>query len=105
MNQVLTLAGQIGGAASSATWTSTVGGTFSNSTSLTSTYTPPVGYVGNIILTLTTNDPGGPCVSVSSTVTIVVNPIPAATVNPLTSVICSGAQVSYNLSSTLANTN
>jgi gliding motility-associated-like protein len=105
MNQVLTLAGQIGGAASSATWTSNVGGTFSNSTSLTSTYTPPVGYVGNIILTLTTNDPAGPCVSVSSTVTIVVNPIPAATVNPLTSVICSGAQVSYNLSSTLANTN
>jgi gliding motility-associated-like protein len=105
MNQVLTLAGQIGGAASSATWTSNVGGTFSNSTSLTSTYTPPVGYVGSIILTLTTNDPAGPCIAVSSTVTIVVNPIPAATVNPLTSVICSGVQVSYNLSSTLANTN
>lgn len=75
----ITLAGSIGGSASSATW-SAPSGTFSNVTSLSSTYTPTISS-GTVVLTLTTNDPdgAGPCGTASSTVTITVNP--AATVN------------------------
>ncbi|MCW3120658.1 MAG: C-terminal target protein, partial [Flavipsychrobacter sp.] len=75
----ITLAGTIGGSASSATW-SAPSGTFSNVNSLGSTYTPSI-TSGNVTLTLTTNDPdgAGPCGTAVSTVVITVNT--AATVN------------------------
>jgi hypothetical protein len=72
----ITLAGSIGGGASTSTWTAP-SGTFSNASSLTSTYTPTIGS-GVVTLTLTTNDPdgAGPCTSAVSTVNITVNALP-----------------------------
>ncbi|HEU5148578.1 MAG TPA: hypothetical protein VFT90_17750, partial [Chryseosolibacter sp.] len=70
-----TLAGTIGGSASSATWTTSGDGTFDNATSLTATYTPGPADTGagSVTLTLTTNDPAGPCVSVNDNVVITIN--------------------------------
>jgi hypothetical protein len=75
----VTLAGSIGGSATSSTWSAATG-TFSNPSSLTSTYTPSISN-GNVTLTLTTNDPdgAGPCTAATSTVVITVNPVPSAT--------------------------
>jgi gliding motility-associated-like protein len=72
LNGSVTLNGSIGGSASSATWSSSGGGTFSNPTSLTSTFTPPAGFTGNITLTLTTDDPPGACQQASDQVVITV---------------------------------
>lgn len=62
-----TLNGSFGGAATSAFWTaSVVGGNFSpNASALNAVYTPPPGFEGNIVFTLTTNDPAGPCPAAS----------------------------------------
>ncbi|MBK9337938.1 MAG: hypothetical protein IPM98_15895 [Lewinellaceae bacterium] len=61
------LNGIIGGSATSATWSASVGGgTFLPSPQvLNATYSPPAGYMGAIIMTLTTNDPAGPCPAAS----------------------------------------
>jgi hypothetical protein len=89
----VTLAGTIGGSATSATW-SAPSGTFSNPTSLTSTYTPSI-TSGTVTLTLTTNDPAGPCNAVTSTVVITVNQV--ATVNAgAAQTICAGGTVNLN---------
>ena len=85
LNGTLQLNGIVGGAASSGSWTSSNGGAFSNANSLTSTYSPPVGFIGTIVLTLTTNDPPGPCNSVTDTVTITV--IPTPTINSISNVV------------------
>ncbi len=84
-NTTIQLNGIIGGAASTGTWSDSVGGVFSNINNNNSSYTPPLGYVGNIDLTLTTNDPFGPCDAVSNTTTITVLPTPA--VNPISNII------------------
>lgn len=84
-NATVQLNGSIGGAAATATWSASMGGgVFSNSNDVNSTYTPPSGYIGDIILTLTTNDPSGPCDAVSDTVTIAVLPTPI--VNPISNI-------------------
>ena len=70
---------QIGGGATSSTW-SAPSGTFSNVNSLTSLYTPSI-TSGTVTLTLTTNDPPGPCGPVTSTVVITVRPISTSTQN------------------------
>lgn len=99
--QSLTLNGSIGGAASSGSWTSNVGGTFSNVNSLNSTWTPPVGFTGNAILTLTTNDPSGPCNPAVSTATVLVKPLPVATSPATVGPICSGANAVITLTSSI----
>src|SRR5439155_11934506 len=66
------LAGSVGGAATSGSW-SGGNGTFSPSASaLNATYTPTAAEVaaGSVTLTLTTDDPAGPCPAVSDQVTI-----------------------------------
>ncbi len=103
MDQGVTLNGVIGGAASTATWTAT-SGSFSNVNSLTSTWTPPTGFVGSTQLTLTTNDPTGPCQSATSTATVTVKPLPVATVAATIGSICSGANAVFNLTSSLPST-
>ena len=62
-NSSISLSGSIGGSATSATWTSSGSGSFANASSLTTTYTPSSAdfNAGSVILTLTTNDPVGPC--------------------------------------------
>ncbi len=78
---VATMAGSFGGGASSVTWTTSGTGSFSSSTSTTSTYTPSAADIaaGTVTLTLTTNDPAGPCGAVSDAMILTINP--AATVN------------------------
>jgi gliding motility-associated-like protein len=72
------LNGVINGAATSATWSSSGDGTFNNPTLLNALYTPgPTDRVnGTVTLTLTTNNPAGPCPAASDNVTITINPIP-----------------------------
>jgi hypothetical protein len=74
-NAVVTLAGSIGGAAGSSTWTSSGTGSFSDASSLISTYTPSAADItaGTVTLTLTTNDPSGPCGTVTDQMTITIN--------------------------------
>ncbi len=75
--ETVTLNGSIGGTATSATW-SAPSGSFSNPNDLNATYTPSIS-TGTVTLTLTSNDPAGPCGPDMDTVIITVNP--AATVH------------------------
>src|SRR5690606_34431040 len=70
------LAGTFGGGASSATWSTSGDGTFDNPSALNATYTPGSGDItaGMVTLTLTTNDPAGPCVAESDDVIITIEP-------------------------------
>ena len=98
------LSGQIGGAATSATWTTNGGGTFSNAMALNATYYPTIAEIvkGSTVLTLTTNDPdgSGACKAAVSTLTLtfegikirpqmVINGIAKADTLPATMNICS----------------
>ncbi len=58
-----TLAGIIGGSAASATWSGGTGTYAPNNTTLNAVYTPSAAEItaGTVTLTLTTNDPAGPC--------------------------------------------
>lgn len=87
----ITLAGSIGGGASSATW-SAPSGSFSNPSSLTSTYTPSIAS-GTVTLTLTTNDPdgAGPCTAAVSTMVVTVNPVPAPVIVSGAGTFCGNA--------------
>jgi gliding motility-associated-like protein len=64
LNTALPIAGQviIGNDLGSGSWSASVsGGFFDNSNQLSTTYTPPSDFVGSITLTLTSEDPAGPC--------------------------------------------
>ena len=82
------LGGTIGGAATSGTWTTPAGGTFNpNATTLNATWTPPAGYFGSAVLTLTTT--GGVCGAVTDSKTQVVNIQPGAvTITPSSATLC-----------------
>ncbi|MEY3425336.1 MAG: hypothetical protein RL679_694, partial [Bacteroidota bacterium] len=86
----VTLAGTIGGSAAVGTW-SAASGSFSSATSMSAVYTPTI-TSGTITITLTTDDPSGPCPLVSDQVVITVNPI--ATINAgIDQTICAGGTV------------
>ena len=72
------LSGSIGGSASSATWSSGGDGTFDNNTLLAATYTPGSSDIagGNVVLTLTTDDPAGACGPVNDAMVLTINPQP-----------------------------
>lgn len=72
-----TLAGAIGGAATSGTWSGGAGTYAPNATTLNAVYTPSAAEVsaGTVTLTLSTDDPAGPCPLVTSNMTITINPI------------------------------
>ncbi len=74
------LNGSIGGSATSATWTTSGDGTFSFPGDLSATYTPGTNDISNrqVTLTLTTNDPSGPCDAVSDQVVIFIDEAPIA---------------------------
>ncbi len=61
------LAGSIGGGASSSTWTRSGDGTFDDASLLNAVYTPGPSDIisGTVTLTLTTDDPAGPCSAVA----------------------------------------
>jgi hypothetical protein len=69
------LSGVIGQSATSATWTTTGDGIFSFAGDLSASYTPGLNdkSAGMVILTLTTNDPEGPCPAVSDNLSIQIN--------------------------------
>src|SRR5262249_58935531 len=69
------LAGVVGGGASSGTWSGGAG-TFSPSASvLNAVYTPSASEIaaGGVTLTLTTDDPAGPCAALSDQMRITIN--------------------------------
>ena len=70
------LEGEISGATSTASWSGGLG-SFDDVNALNAIYTPdPSEYGTAVILTLTTNDPTGPCPIVSDDVTLTVNLLP-----------------------------
>lgn len=93
----VSLNGVITGTASSVTWTGG-GGIFSpNNTSLTPVYTPTAAELsaGTVTLTMTTDDPAGPCQAVSDNIVITINP--AATANAGTDqTICADGSATLN---------
>ena len=72
----ITLAGSMGGGATTSIWTAS-SGTFGAASSLNSTYSPSIPS-GTVVLTLTTSDPASLCSSAISTMTVTVNPLPVA---------------------------
>ncbi|MDA7762523.1 hypothetical protein N8927_04980, partial [Crocinitomicaceae bacterium] len=87
----INLSGSITGGATTGTWTSNIlFGSFNPSAdSIITIYTPPAGATGVVELTLTSDDPNLPCVSVTETVSININDQALANAGPDT-VICSG---------------
>ncbi|MBI5540376.1 MAG: gliding motility-associated C-terminal domain-containing protein [Bacteroidia bacterium] len=70
------LSGSIGGSAINAIWTGGTG-TFNDNTLLNAIYTPFAGE-SSVTLTLTTDDPSGPCPSVSNSINVIFNSIPSS---------------------------
>ncbi len=96
---LVTLAGAIGGGATSSIWTSTGTGLFDDPTSLNAVYTPSTmdRTNGSVIMTLITNDPdgAGPCSVQSSSLTVTFNP--AAVVDAgMDQTICEGDDATIN---------
>ena len=95
-NQVF-LNGTFGGAASSASWSTTGGGVFDNITNLNATYTPDAADLanGSVTLTLTTDDPIGPCSAESSSLVITFIELPTASAG-LNQDVCSDQTVNLS---------
>jgi len=94
----ISLPGVIGGSATSATWSGGNGGTFApDANALTGTYMPTdQEFIDNTVtLTLTTNDPVGPCPAVDANVTITFANPATSTVSP-DQTICEGETVSVS---------
>ncbi|RIA09324.1 HYR domain-containing protein [Flavobacteriaceae bacterium MAR_2010_72] len=85
------MSGSFGGGASSATWTSSSGGSFSNN-SPTAVYTPNATDIANgtVTITYTTNDPSGPCPAVSDSMVLTINQAPTINAGP-DFTICEGS--------------
>jgi hypothetical protein len=96
------LGGSFGGGATGAVWSDGgAGGTFtgnSGSAPENTTYTPNPSFTGTVTLTLTTT--GGSCGEVSDSKTLLVNPTPVPTFNPVPEdVACVGTDVTYTTQS------
>jgi hypothetical protein len=87
-----TLAGTIGGGASSASWTGGSGSFNPGRTTLNAVYTPTAAEIaaGGVTLTLVTNDPAGPCLGANDAVRIVIDPIATANAGP-DQTLCAGS--------------
>ncbi|WP_461131540.1 SdrD B-like domain-containing protein, partial [Spirosoma aerophilum] len=95
---VIPLKAILSGSATSVTWASNGTGTFSNPSSLTTTYTPSKADMktGNVMLTATTNDPDGPggiCQSATSSLIAQINKRPKEPVNVACddTIVCQGS--------------
>jgi hypothetical protein len=87
------LSGSVGGSATGGTWTSSTNpaGTFSpNANTLNATWTPPAGFSGNAILTLSSTGQSAPCTAATATVNITVKATPTVTVGS-SQTICQGS--------------
>ncbi|MBL4736323.1 MAG: hypothetical protein JKY18_13500, partial [Flavobacteriales bacterium] len=87
-----TTIGVRGGSAISSTWATTGTGTFADNTLLAAVYTPSAADItaGDVTLTITTNDPAGPCPAVSDAMLLTFNLTPTASAGA-DDVICSGS--------------
>src|SRR4030065_2940667 len=74
--------GSFGGGATSATWTSSGTGSFSNN-SPTAIYTPSQADIsaGTVTIRYTTDDPAGVCTSVYNEMAVTINPAPTVTIS------------------------
>lgn len=74
----ITLSGSVGGSATSGTWSGGTGTYSPDNLSLNAIYSPSAAEstADSVVLTLTTNDPAGPCTFSSSTVTVYFYKIP-----------------------------
>ncbi|MCW3086386.1 MAG: hypothetical protein JWP12_3752 [Bacteroidetes bacterium] len=72
-----TLAGTMGGSASSITWTSNGSGTFNDTTNAGAVYTPSAADIaaGSVVLTITTDDPTGSCPAVNDFMILSITPL------------------------------
>lgn len=93
-----TLAGSIGGAASTLSWTTSGSGLFSNATIANSKYTPSVSDIsaGSVVLTISTNDPAGPCSFATDAMTLFINPTPTVSAGSTNTLTCSNTTLSLS---------
>jgi hypothetical protein len=100
---VTVLAGSIGGAATSATWSGGAGNFTPGNTTTNATYTPTEGEIaaGSVTLTLTTDDPAGPCGAVHASMTITITPalesVTITSINGITLAYTGGAGAQFVL--------
>jgi hypothetical protein len=89
------LAGTVGGGASSGTWSGGAGNFNPTASSPTATYTPTAAEIaaGGVTLTLTTNDPAGPCPALNDQMRITIDPITIVNAGPDQTVCASSPQV------------
>jgi hypothetical protein len=89
------LAGSVGGGASSGTWSGGAGTYSPNASALNATYTPSAAEIaaGSATLTLTTNDPAGPCASVNNQMHINIVPVTVVDAGPDQTVCASTPRV------------
>ncbi|HMA48023.1 MAG TPA: hypothetical protein VKP11_12660, partial [Frankiaceae bacterium] len=74
------LAGSVGGSATGGTWSGGLGTFTPGASTLNATYTPTADEIaaGGVTLTLTSNDPDGPCPAVSDAMRIAIAPVATA---------------------------
>mgnify|MGYP001555812140 CR=1 FL=1 len=85
------MSGSIGCGATSLTWTTSGDGTFDDNTSATAIYTPGAGDItaGTVTLTITTDDPAGPCGAATDNMVLTINDDPTAAAS-VDQTICEG---------------
>lgn len=90
--ETASLAGSIGGAATSATWTGGMGAFIPNNSTLITKYKPSPAEMlnGTVVLTLTTNAPGT-CPAKDSKTTITINPLAIVDAGPHVKICIGGA--------------
>lgn len=100
----ITLAGTIGGSATSATWSGGTGIFIPNSSTLNAVYVPSASEyaAGTVTLTLTTNDPTGPCTFSSSNVTFSFYELPVVSFSASPTSGCPVFCTSFTDASTIA---
>lgn len=95
------LGGTIGGGASSATWTGGAGTFVPNNTTLNATYQPTAGEIaaGSVTLTLTTDNPAGPCPSDFDEMVIYIDELTIDVNTPATFIrnVCQGQNTFFRI--------
>ena len=98
-NPNVTLAGSIGGGASSGTWSGGAGTFSPDNATLNAVYTPTADEItaGSVTLTLTTDDPDGPCGAASDAMVITILPTPVITNTPTNLAVCAGSPAIFSV--------
>jgi hypothetical protein len=95
----VTLNGQVNGSVTSGYWSGGAGTFSPNRNALNAIYTPSGAEIaaGTVILTLTSDDPPGPCLPVSASTTITINKAVEILTNPSNTGVCAGGQADLNV--------